>query len=149
MILSQLCEGYIENSKYEKIVKTHDFKGRIEIFIDLFRKSDIKNNSKIFEILNIYPKKIKEQIKNTRHMYSHYTKKKKTVNGNNYIYYYYILELSFRLLVLKDINIKDESEINENLYSLHDWIIENRGSNIKMDDYKSITYKMLKALNKL
>lgn len=146
IILSQLCEGYVENTIHEKNAKTKDFKGRIGIYIDIFRKIDIKSNSKIFESLNTYPKKIKEQIKNTRHMYSHYTKKNKTIKGDNFIYLYYILELSFRVLVLEDVSVKYGNEIEENLFSIHDWIMENRKKNIKLEEYKSATYKMTKKL---
>ena len=94
--------------------------------------------------MNTYPKKIKEQIKNTRHMYSHYTKKNKTIKGDNFIYLYYILELSFRVLVLEDVSVKYGNEIEENLFSIHDWIMENRKKNIKLEEYKSATYKMTK-----
>ena len=149
MILSQLCEGYIENSEHEKHIKTADFKGRIGIYIDLFRKIDIKINAEIFKILNTYPEKIKKQIKNTRHMYSHYTKKDKTIKGENFIYLYYILELAFRILVLDDINIKYGDEVKENLYSIHDWIMEKRKESIKIEEYKSITYKISKTLGNI
>lgn len=147
MILSQLCEGYIENSNHNKNIKTSDFKGRIGVYIDLFRKIDIKTDARIFEILNTYPEKIKKQIKNTRHMYSHYTKKNETIKGDKFIYLYYILELSFRILVLEDINVKYGSEIVENLYSMHDWIMERRKKNIKLEEYKSVLYKMVKKIN--
>ena len=77
-------------------------------------------------------------------MYSHYTKKNKTIKGDNFIYLYYILELSFRVLVLEDVGVKYGSEIEENLFSIHDWIMENRKKNIELEEYKSATYKMTK-----
>ena len=110
--------------------------------------SGIGTMIKIFESLNTYPNKIKEQIKNTRHMYSHYTKKNKTIKGDNFIYLYYILELSFRVLVLEDVSVKYGNEIEENLFSIHDWIMENRKKNIELEEYKSATYKMTKKLKK-
>ena len=148
MILSQLCEGYIENSKHEKNIKTTDFKGRIGIYIDFFRKIDKKNNAEIFKVLNTYPEKVKEQIKNTRHMYSHYTKKNKTIKGENFIYLYYILELTFRILILEDIDIKHGEDIKENLYSIHDWIMERKKEDIKIGEYKSTIYRISRKLGK-
>ncbi len=144
MILSQLCEGYIENSEYEKQITNKCFLERIGIYINYFRSIDKRINSKVFEVLNTYPKKIVKQIKNTRNKYSHYKKKKKIIKGKNLIYLYYILELAFRILILSDVKTIYSEEIKENMYTIHDWIMEGTKENIKEEEYKSGVYKLLK-----
>lgn len=144
MILSQICEGYIESTVHEQEVTYHNFQNRIDLYIQELKKMNLKYRSCIFDALKISSKGLKEKIKNSRHRYSHYVEKKNTIaKGEDYVYIFYILELIFRVYILKDLKINQFENLHENLYSIHDWIISNRNPNIDKKEFKSISYKLM------
>lgn len=123
MILSQICEGYIESSEHEKKIEGEkNYSKRIKIYIDNFAKQDENQNSEIFQILGKDAEEIIDQITNTRHRYSHYVEKKNVIEDDMFWYYFVILELAFRMIILEDISIVLDNEMEENLFLIHDWI---------------------------
>lgn len=144
IILSQVAEGYIENSKHNLKLKEKSFLQRILIYIKIFRKYDKLSKSNVLEILNENPKKLARKIKNSRNMYSHYIRKSEILKEDEYIYAFSILELGFRLLIIEDIGcvIKINEEIEENFCSIHDWILSNKYTNLDINKYKSNAYKI-------
>lgn len=158
-ILCHILEGFIENSSLEKEIllelqkkqpnkKKLYFEDRITYYTKKLLSISKKTNSSIYTVLKENSKKLPEKIKNTRNQYSHYVRKKKTIEVKNSIYYFYIMELVYRIILLDKCGVKYDISLKNNLQNIHDWILTNTRNLINENDYKTLNYKIRYRTNR-
>lgn len=158
VILSQIIEGYViqnENKENQALILTKIkdsskeeayFQDRITIVINELVDIDYKYKSEMFKVLKKNTIDLSEEIKNTRHIYSHYLNKKdKKIVGHdghkNLGYIFFILFLSFQISLLNDLGVTIDKTVEQRLFLIHDLIIHNN-NRIKIKKYKSNIYKI-------
>jgi len=139
-LLLQCFEGYIYNKdiKYQ----TYSFKDSIKEIVSILFEYDTKYNIEILKTLGIGEDEYLNTLKDTRHQFSHYISKNKSLNGGkDYLINFVLLHYIFRIYLLKEISIEPkEKNVEEFLKSVYDWI--NSLKNDNFQDYKSVSYSM-------
>ena len=102
-LLLQCFEGYIYNKdiKYQ----SYSFKDSIKEIISYFFDYDKKYNVEILKTLAITEDEYLNILRDTRHQFSHYISKNKSLSrGQDYLINFILLHYIFRIYLLKEIN---------------------------------------------
>ena len=155
-ILSQICEGFVESTNIEQIVKKSKkgkigFKDRLTYYIERLNYYNNKYHVNLYYVLRIKRKTLLNQIEASRHALSHYIlikdkngNNRSKLSPNNYLFTYIILDLMLRIVIFEELLIVvDENSIKETLYIYHDYIYSNTfKDNFDINNYKSGLYKL-------
>ena len=148
-LLLQCFEGYIYNKDkcYQK--SKIKFRDRINEIVKILFEYDKKYNTEILKTLNLSDDEYLDVLKDTRHQFSHYISKNKSLNeAKKYVVNFFLLHYIFRLYILKEINlIPNERNIEEFLKEIHDWL--NVLNNESFKNFKSVVYSLNYATRQL
>lgn len=143
-LLLHCFEGYIYNkgTKYQ----SYTFKESIKEIINTLFQYDKNYDIEILKTLSTNENEYLNILKDTRHQFSHYICKSKSLNtGQDYLINFVLLHYIFRIYLLKEINIvPKEDNIKEFLYSVYDWINSLKDNNFK--NYKSVVYSTFNSI---
>ena len=127
VLASHAAEGIIEK-KYENKLSIHNFQSRIEFLFRPLLNANRKYNTKLFSSIGISRKNYFKLLKETRHFYTHLSKKRKCfIDGKEFISDYWILSLAIRLFIMQEIGVNyDIILFKQNALALAEWIVKYR-----------------------
>ena len=146
--LIQICDGY-SITKFNKLNSDDSlsFRNSIKPYIELLNELNDKYNLDIYGRFNANKDKISANIRDTRHQYSHYTRKKYSFrDGEDHILYFWLFDLLLRMNIFNDLGISYEDSAIENIRSICDWSSDIRKLNYP---YLSMTYKIAESIEKV